>query len=56
LAARYTVPAVLQMLGDDFRFTDITEFAQQHDNYIQLMDYINNRTDWNMRTFLKFLL
>ena len=48
LAARYSTPVVLAMLGDDFRFTDPTEFPQHHDNYVQLMDYINAKEDWKM--------
>jgi len=42
---------VLVPLGDDFRYNNAAEFDQQYNNYMQLMEYINNR-DYNaMVTF-----
>jgi len=33
---------VLVPLGDDFRYNNAAEFDQQYNNYLQIMDYINN--------------
>ena len=36
---------VLVPLGDDFRYNNAAEFDQQYDNYMKLMEYINQRQD-----------
>ncbi len=44
----YRHGVVLILLGDDFRFTEKEEWAQQHDNYVPLFEYMNSRPDWNI--------
>ena len=36
---------VLVPLGDDFRYNNAAEFDQQYNNYMQLMEFINQRQD-----------
>ena len=36
---------VLVPLGDDFRYNNAAEFDQQYSNYMQLMEFINSRSD-----------
>lgn len=36
---------VLILLGDDFRWVDPEEWSLQHENYMQMFDYINNNTN-----------
>ncbi|CAJ0582171.1 unnamed protein product, partial [Mesorhabditis spiculigera] len=36
-------------LGDDFRYQDDFEWNNQHDNYKQLFDYMNAKTEWNVK-------
>lgn len=35
-------------LGDDFRFADIKEWRNQHENYRKLMDYLNSHREFNV--------
>ena len=37
--------AALITLGDDFRFVNASEWTEQYNNYLNLMDYINNNVD-----------
>ena len=41
LYKKYNVPVILVVLGDDFRYTDLNEFSQQHDNYMKLLEHMN---------------
>ena len=36
---------VLVPLGDDFRYNNAAEFDQQYSNYMQIMEFINTRSD-----------
>ena len=47
-AGLYKYKTVLVPIGDDFRFDDPKEWDMQYENYMALMEYINNKKDWNM--------
>ena len=44
----YRTNILLIPLGDDFRFWNMIEAKVQFDNYDKLLNYINQRTDWNV--------
>lgn len=43
----YKTRTVLIPLGDDFRYSQNTEWEAQHTNYVKLFDYINNEPSLN---------
>lgn len=43
----YKSNVVLAPLGDDFRYDKAEEWDHQHDNYQQLFNYINQKSEWN---------
>lgn len=40
---------VLVPLGDDFRYNHPEEFTQQYENYMKIMEYINNNPDYHAK-------
>ncbi len=36
-------------LGDDFRWSDMSEARAQYDNYERLFDYMNAQKEWNVQ-------
>ncbi|XP_052768637.1 alpha-mannosidase 2x-like [Mya arenaria] len=47
-AGLFKYDTVLVPLGDDFRFDTAEEWDLHYVNYKKIMEYINNRPDWNM--------
>ncbi|KAL4237876.1 Alpha-mannosidase 2x [Mactra antiquata] len=48
-AGLYKYNTILVPIGDDFRFDTSHEWDSHYRNYRKVMDYINNRNDWNMK-------
>lgn len=47
-ASLFKYHTILVPVGDDFRFDTAEEWDLHYNNYMKVMEYINNRTDWNM--------
>lgn len=44
----YKYNTILVPLGDDFRYDVESEWDYQYQNYNMLMDYMNNKSEWNV--------